>query len=49
MLTHIVSAVMARFKRAIQYSRDLSAQTKPSGLLDRSVKPGDDTELLFEI
>jgi len=39
-----ITAVMPRLERGIQYSRGLSIQTRASGILDRPVKPGDDTE-----
>jgi hypothetical protein len=44
MLSHILSAVMPRFKRGIQYSRGFSLSTNASGILGRPVKPGDDIE-----
>jgi hypothetical protein len=38
----VYSAVMPRFKRGIQYSRDGSALARSRGVLDCPVKPGND-------
>jgi hypothetical protein len=40
---------MPRFKRGIQYAVTSRVGTAVSGILGRPVKPGDDTEWLFEI
>ena len=37
------TAVIARFNRATQYSRGVQDRPKGHGLLDRPVKPGDDS------
>ena len=37
------TAVIARRDRATQYSRDVRVQPKSRGVLDRPVKPGDDS------
>jgi hypothetical protein len=37
------SAVIARLDRATQYSRDGQVQPRSRGVLDRPVKPGDDS------
>jgi hypothetical protein len=45
---HTASAVIARFKRAIQYPPTLEGTTSDvhfaQGILDRPVKPGDDSK-----
>jgi hypothetical protein len=37
------TAVIARRDRATQYSRDASDRARSRGVLDRPVKPGDDS------
>ncbi|MFH1345603.1 MAG: hypothetical protein ABIL01_31020 [Pseudomonadota bacterium] len=37
------AVVIARLDRATQYSRDGRVQLRSRGVLDRPVKPGDDT------
>jgi hypothetical protein len=37
------TAVFARLDRATQYSRDACVQPRSRGVLDRPVKPGDDS------
>jgi hypothetical protein len=37
------TAVIARLDRATQYSRDASDRMRSRGVLDRPVKPGDDS------
>jgi GTP1/Obg family GTP-binding protein len=45
MLSHILSVVMPRFKRGIQYFRGFSIQAfDASGILDRPIKSDDDIE-----
>ncbi len=43
MVTQVVTAVIARLDRATQYSRDGCVQRRSRGVLDRPVKPGDDS------
>ena len=40
------TAVIARLDRATQYSRDGRGQPRSRGVLDRPVKPGDDSLVL---
>jgi len=42
-MNEINTAVIARLDRATQYSRDGCVQPRSRGVLDRPVKPGDDS------
>ena len=42
-MTETNTIVIARLDRATQYSRDGRVQPRSRGVLDRPVKPGDDT------
>src|SRR5216684_7401633 len=43
------TAVIARLDRATQYSRDGRVQPRSCGVLDRPVKPGDDSLVVAEV
>jgi hypothetical protein len=42
------TAVIALFDRATRYSRDACVQLRSRGVLDRPVKPGDDSFVMMD-